>query len=247
MGNLHSNELNINIDDLKNQIFGCVINAIGREHNPRLKFYKEYDRCNGDNLPLLEPKDTTTYSQMSALIKYYGTDRDRDDQIEEYVNKHILDSKSNYERFIKTISTSLARRKTHLSVLSGQPTGNNITTMKRPIGIRGKPYVFSPSDKLKSKLSASRKLNPTLSDTEVVEENDDSEVEEIEDEENEDEENEENEDEENEDEENEDEENDEEEEEEEENEEEENEDEENEIANKRYINATRRSNSRFIR
>lgn len=108
MGNTQTKD-SITLEEFKDQIFSATVYLLSQHSNPEMVFVSR-TKTNGENLPLSPIKSDNIYE---IALNYYnnqefkGTDKDIDYLIEDYVTKHIIDSKENVSRFYKILVDKL--------------------------------------------------------------------------------------------------------------------------------------------
>jgi hypothetical protein len=103
MGNTVSNSEHVNIDDFKEQVFSQVVFFVAKYANHELEFKDKYN-CTPNTLPQLKNQD------FQSIIDYYqGGTGELDYCIENYLNKHVLNSTENATRFHKILMTKLSQ------------------------------------------------------------------------------------------------------------------------------------------
>jgi len=110
MGNTVSNPDLVTLEEFKDQVLGTTVFLLSKSINPQLEF-KSKENCTCDNLPLPRIESNNLYEIALSYYNYLehkGTDKDLDLQIEDYINKNILDSRENVTRFYKTLIERLA-------------------------------------------------------------------------------------------------------------------------------------------
>ena len=148
MGNTFSNPDQVNIEDFKDQVFGTTVFLLSKAINPHLEF-RSRDECTSDHLPLPKVDSDNIYEIALSYYNYLdhkGTDKDLDYQIEEYVNKNILNSKENVTRFYKILIDKLMAKqskpmardassssRTHSEAISNQAVAPVRKVVKRSV------------------------------------------------------------------------------------------------------------------
>lgn len=118
MGNLQSNSDQISLEEFKDQIFGIVVFLLSKQINQHLEFVPK-EECNYQTLPLPKIASENIYEIALSYYnnpEYRNTEKDIDMQIEEYVNKNILNSKENVTRLYKLLIDKLLPRDQVLNI-----------------------------------------------------------------------------------------------------------------------------------
>ena len=102
MGNVQSAD-HVSMETFKDQVFSQAVFFVSKYANHQLEF-KNKTQCTPDELPKLKKPDFT------SIIDYYqGGDGDLDYCIENYLNKHVLNSLENVTRFHKILIAKLSQ------------------------------------------------------------------------------------------------------------------------------------------
>jgi hypothetical protein len=103
MGNTSSSPEGLSLEEFKDHVFSQAVFFVAKYANHKLEF-KPASKCTADYLPKVRQQN------FESIINYYQSGAGDNDQcIENYLNKHVLNSLENTTRFHKILMTKLSQ------------------------------------------------------------------------------------------------------------------------------------------